>query len=112
MGEVALLFADAGLITIVSFISPYRSDRECIRAMIGRGRFVEVYLDVAVDVCEERDVKGLYKRARAGDIGEFTGVSAPYEPPAAPEVSLKTDQLTVAESVTVIHDYLHEHELV
>lgn len=107
VGEVAKLFADAGLICITAFISPYRADREMVRKMIEPGRFVEVYLDVPLEVCEKRDVKGLYAKARAKQIEEFTGISAPYEPPENPEIVLQTDKLSVSECVTKIIDYLH-----
>ncbi len=93
IGEVAGLFADAGVIAIASFISPYRADRARAREVAGDGRFVEVYLDVPLDVCEQRDPKGLYAKARAGEIADFTGVSAPYEAPDAPELTLDTSAL-------------------
>lgn len=106
IGEVAKLFADAGIICITAFISPYRSDRELVRKMMNGEKFVEVYVDAPLDVCEERDPKGLYAKARAGEIKEFTGISAPYEAPDNPEVILKTDKLTVAESAGKIIEYL------
>jgi bifunctional enzyme CysN/CysC len=106
VGEVAKLFADAGIICITAFISPYRSDRELVRRMVSAGEFVEVYINAPIEVCEQRDPKGLYAKARANKIKEFTGVSAPYEPPAGPELELHTDTLTVAESVARILDYL------
>jgi bifunctional enzyme CysN/CysC len=106
IGQVAALFADAGLICITAFISPYRSDRDLVRAMVPGGRFVEVHVNAPVEVCEQRDPKGLYAKARAGEIKEFTGVSAPYEAPLQPEVGLRTDQLTVAESVARLVEYL------
>ena len=89
-GEVAALFADAGLIVIAAFISPYRAGREAAREAIGAARFLEVFLDAPLAVCERRDPKGLYRRARAGEIAEFTGISAPYEPPEAPALTLDT----------------------
>ena len=106
IGEVAKLFADAGVICITAFISPYREDRDAIRRSLPPGQFVEVYLNVPVEVCEQRDTKGLYAKARAGKIREFTGVSAPYEPPANPEIELPTAQLTVGECVGRITDLL------
>ena len=90
IGEVAKLFADAGTIVMTAFISPYRADRDQARALIAEDRFVEVFVDCPLDVCEERDTKGLYKKARAGEIKEFTGISAPYEPPLNPEVTVNT----------------------
>jgi bifunctional enzyme CysN/CysC len=106
IGQVAALFADAGLICITAFISPYRSDRDMVRQMASPDRFVEVYVNAPVEVCEQRDPKGLYAKARAGEIKEFTGVSAPYEAPLHPELELRTDQLTVAEAVARIVEYL------
>jgi bifunctional enzyme CysN/CysC len=106
IGEVAKLFADAGLIVITAFISPYRADRELVRSLLREGRFFEIYVNAPLEVCEERDPKGLYLKARANQIKEFTGISAPYEPPTAPELELHTDQLTVSESVTKILDRL------
>ncbi len=92
IGEVAKLFTDAGAITVTAFISPYREDRDRVRAIMDDGDFVEVYVCAPLEVCEERDPKGLYKKARAGQIPEFTGISAPYEEPAKPELTLHTDQ--------------------
>jgi bifunctional enzyme CysN/CysC len=107
VGEVAKLFVDAGIICITAFISPYRSDRDLVRAIIPDGQFVEVFVNAPLEVCEQRDVKGLYAKARAQEIKEFTGISAPYEPPAQPELELRTDQLTIQESVAKILEYLH-----
>jgi bifunctional enzyme CysN/CysC len=107
VGEVAKLFADAGIICITAFISPYRADRDLARKMLEPGRFIEVHVNAPVEVCEKRDPKGLYAKARANMIKEFTGVSAPYEAPIEPELVLRTDKLSVAESVAKILDYLH-----
>ena len=90
VAEVARLMNDAGLIAIAAFISPYRADREMARDIVGAERFAEVYLDASLEICERRDTKGLYRRARSGEIAEFTGISAPYEPPEAPELVLDT----------------------
>jgi bifunctional enzyme CysN/CysC len=106
VGQVASLMADAGLICVTAFISPYRSDRQLVRKMVKPGQFVEVHVHAPVEVCEQRDPKGLYAKARAGEIREFTGVSAPYEPPLEPEIVLHTDKLSVAESVARILDHL------
>ena len=106
IGEAAKLFADAGIICITAFISPYRSDRETVRKIMAPGQFVEVYVNAPIEICEERDPKGLYAKARAHQIKDFTGVSAPYEPPLQPELEVRTDQLSVAESVARIFDYL------
>jgi bifunctional enzyme CysN/CysC len=108
VGETAKLFAEAGHICITAFISPYRSDREMVRQILEPGKFVEVYVNAPLRVCEERDPKGLYAKARANQIKDFTGVSAPYEAPEHPELELPTDQLTVAESVARIIEYLHQ----
>ena len=89
IGEVAALFADAGLIVITAFISPYRADRDRIRAA-HPGLFCEVYINAPLEVCEARDTKGFYKRARAGEIKEYTGISSPYEPPRSPELEIRT----------------------
>jgi bifunctional enzyme CysN/CysC len=107
VGETAKLFADSGIICITAFISPYRSDRELVRSMLPTGQFIEVYVNAPLEVCEARDPKGLYARARANEIKEFTGVSAPYEAPDHPEIELRTDQGTVEESVTRLIDYLN-----
>ncbi|HUH00382.1 MAG TPA: adenylyl-sulfate kinase [Kofleriaceae bacterium] len=106
VGEAAALFADAGVIAIAGFISPYEQGRERARDRAGASCFIEVYLDVPVSVCEERDPKGLYKKARAGEIPNFTGVSAPYEAPADPELRLDTAALDVEECVDQIVEYL------
>ena len=102
IGEVAKLFHDACTVTIVAFISPYREDREKARSMLADGHFIEVFVDCPLVVCEKRDPKGLYKKARSGEIREFTGVSAPYEPPLKPEVHLHTDIESVDEAVAKI----------
>jgi bifunctional enzyme CysN/CysC len=101
-GEVAKLFADAGIICITAFISPYRSDRDLARGIAPPGRFLEVYLSAPVEVCEQRDPKGLYAKARRGEIKEFTGISAPYEVPLKPELELHTDQCNVGECISLI----------
>lgn len=106
IGEVAKLFADAGVICITAFISPYREDRDMVRKLLPEGKFVEVFVNAPLDICEQRDPKGLYAKARAKEIKEFTGISAPYEAPAKPELELRTDQLTVGESVARILEYL------
>ncbi|NDF13435.1 MAG: adenylyl-sulfate kinase [Proteobacteria bacterium] len=90
IGEVAKLFVDAGVVVLAAFISPYRSDREIVRSIMRPGDFNEVYCQCPLEVCEQRDLKGLYKKARAGEISNFTGISAPYEAPLAPEVAVNT----------------------
>jgi adenylylsulfate kinase len=90
IGEMAKLFMEAGVIVLTAFISPYREDRERVRGLVEHGDFLEIYCDTAIEICEARDVKGLYKKARAGKIGEFTGISSPYEIPAKPELTVST----------------------
>ena len=106
IGEVARLFTDAGVINTTAFISPYREDRDRARAIQKSGDFIEVYVRASVDACEQRDTKGLYAKARAGQIPEFTGISAPYEEPAKPEVVVDTESQSVEESLAVILAYL------
>jgi adenylyl-sulfate kinase len=106
VGEVAKLFADAGVICITAFISPYRADRDMVRKIMPTGRFIEVFVNAPLEVCEKRDPKGLYAKARAKEIKEFTGISAPYEAPEHPEIELRTDQLTVPESVARVLEHL------
>jgi adenylylsulfate kinase len=105
IGEVCRLFQDAGLVALTAFISPYATDRDAVRAMHPADRFVEVYVDTPLDVCESRDVKGLYAKARAGEIPEFSGVSAPYEPPLDPELTIDTVQPLV-ECVALVVEYI------
>ena len=90
IGEMAKLFMEAGVIVLTAFISPYRADRGRVRGLVEHGNFLEIYCDTPIEICETRDVKGLYKKARAGQIGEFTGISSPYEDPAKPELTVNT----------------------
>ncbi|MFW6084512.1 MAG: adenylyl-sulfate kinase [Gemmatimonadota bacterium] len=107
IGEVARLFVDAGAIVLTAFISPYRADRDRIRAAVeDPGDFVEVFVDCPLEVCEERDPKGLYEKARSGEIPEFTGISAPYEAPERPEICVDTDELSVEEAADRVVEYL------
>ncbi|SDJ02607.1 adenylyl-sulfate kinase [Natribacillus halophilus] len=106
IGEVAHLFVKAGTIVSTAFISPYESDRAKARALLPEGRFIEVFVDCPLETCEERDPKGLYKKARAGEIPSFTGINAPYEPPRQPEVTLKTGEGTGEENVKELVDKL------
>ena len=108
VGELAALYADAGMIVITAFISPYRADRQGARRAAGQGddkRFHEIYLSASIEVCEGRDPKGLYKKARLGEIPDFTGVSAPYETPENPELVIDTGVLTVADSLDLLVGY-------
>jgi adenylylsulfate kinase len=102
IGEVGRLFADAGFITLTSFVSPYRQDRDHVRGLMAPGDFVEVFIDTPLELCEQRDPKGLYKKARAGQIPNFTGVSDPYEPPENPELVIHTAQCTPQEAALQI----------
>ena len=106
VGEVAKLLMEAGVIALTAFISPYRADRERVRGLVAHGDFVEIYCDTPIEICEKRDVKGLYKKARAGQIGEFTGISSPYEAPDNPELILNTGDATVEECVQGVLEML------
>jgi adenylylsulfate kinase len=108
VAEVAKLFTDCGVLVVTSFISPYRADRDAARALFAPGDFVEVHVSTALETCEARDPKGLYKKARAGQIPEFTGISAPYEAPERPELVLDTGSLSVEESVGALLRFLEE----
>jgi adenylylsulfate kinase len=108
IGEMVKLFLDAGVIALTAFISPFRADRERVRELLGEGDFIEVYVGCSVEECERRDVKGLYRRARAGEIPNFTGISSPYEAPEAPKVVLETDRHSVNECVEQLVEYLEE----
>jgi adenylylsulfate kinase len=112
IGEVAKLFSDAGLVAVTAFISPYRADRDQVRAIMEPGDFIEVFVDCPVKVCEQRDVKGLYKKARAGEIKEFTGISAPYEAPSKPEMVIETSGQSVEKSALQILAYLERQGIV
>jgi len=109
IGEVARLFVDAGVVVLAAFISPYREDRDRVRALFGPEDFIEIYLNCPLATCEERDPKGLYKKARAGVLPEFTGIDSPYQEPLAPELTLDTGTMGVRESVRRIARYLKQH---
>ncbi len=111
IGEVSKLFLDAGMIVIVAFISPYCTDRDKARHMIDAGRFIEVFVDCPIEVCEKRDPKGLYAKARNGEIADFTGISAPYELPQNPEIHLKTDQMNITQCIEEILNYLRQQNV-
>ncbi len=108
IGEVAKLFTDTGVIVLTAFISPYRDDRDQVREIMADGDFLEVHISADVEACEKRDVKGLYKKARAGEIPNFTGISAPYEAPEKPEVVLDTGTQSVDESVAQLLGFLQD----
>lgn len=112
IAEIAKLFREAGVITLSAFISPYREDRQLARDLAGDDDFIEVFVDASLDACEERDPKGLYKKARAGQIPEFTGISAPYEAPESPELHIRTDQHSVEQCAEMVLTYLREKKLI
>ncbi|MEX2353826.1 MAG: adenylyl-sulfate kinase [Gammaproteobacteria bacterium] len=106
IGEVSNLLMQAGVISLSAFISPFIKDRQIVRDLVGDGEFIEIFCNAPLEVCEKRDVKGLYKKARAGEIPEFTGISSPYEVPVNPEITLDTNTLNVDECVVQIVRYL------
>jgi len=108
IGEVAKLFTEANIITIAAFVSPYREDRDNVRKLLNQGEFIEIYVRCSLEVCETRDTKGLYKKARAGEVKNFTGISAPYEEPLNPELTIDSSRLSVEGSARVILHYLEE----
>ena len=112
ISEVSRLFADAGLIVLVSFISPFRSEREMARSLLEAGEFVEIFVDTPLDICEQRDPKGLYVKARAGEIANFTGIDSNYEAPTDPELRLDTTKLSVDASTSEIIEYLRNKGIV
>jgi len=112
IGEVAHLFSQAGIIVMTAFISPYRADRDIARKLNKEGEFLEIYCRCSLDECERRDTKGLYKKARAGQIPEFTGISAPYEEPEKPELILDTDKEPVKESAAKVIAYLEDKGII
>lgn len=113
IGELANILRDCGIINIVAFISPYRADRQIARDLASNdGSFIEVFVDCPLSVCEERDPKGLYKKAKDGLIKEFTGISAPYEPPINPEIHLHTDRMPASQCVSDILQYLRVSKLI
>jgi len=112
VGEMAKLFLEGGVIALTAFISPFRSDRTRVRSLVPHGDFIEIYCRCAVEICEERDVKGLYKRARTGEIKDFTGISSPYEEPAKAELVVDTGSLPLDESVENVIAFLRERGVI
>lgn len=106
IGEVSKLFVDAGLVVLTAFISPFRSDRDRVRAIVEADEFAEIFVNCPIQICEQRDIKGLYKKARAGEIADFTGISSPFEPPPNPELEIKTDQFSIDKSVDKVVNYI------
>ena len=112
IGEVSKLFADAGLIVLSAFISPFNSDRRLVRKLFPAGEFIEVFMDASLETCESRDPKGLYQKARSGEIKQFTGIDSPYEVPAHPELRLDTSRMSVDDCVDALVAYLLEREMI
>jgi adenylylsulfate kinase len=108
IGEVAKLFVDAGIVVLTAFISPYRKDRKFVRNLVDKDEFIEIYVKCPIEVCERRDVKGLYEKARRGIIKQFTGIDDPYEEPEDPEIVVETDRMSVDECVNKILKYLFD----
>lgn len=112
IGEMSRLFLDAGIISLTAFISPFRKDRGFVRNLVGKNRFIEVYCSCPIEVCETRDVKGLYKRARAGEIKDFTGISSPYEEPESPELTLNTGNTSLDECAEQVLGLLAQRSII
>ncbi len=109
IAEIAALFLDAGVVVIVACISPYKKDRDVAKSIIGENNFIEVHVNAPLEVCELRDVKGLYKKARKGEIKNFTGITAPYEIPTCPSIEINTDSVSIHDSVHEVLKYLKKH---
>jgi adenylylsulfate kinase len=112
IGEVTKLMMEAGVITMAAFISPFREDRNLVRKLLPRGCFIEVYCEASLEICESRDVKGLYKRARSGEIKNYTGIDSPYEEPNSPELIVNTEKESLDESVSKVIDLLKAHSII
>ncbi|MCF6436411.1 MULTISPECIES: adenylyl-sulfate kinase [Pseudoalteromonas] len=112
VGELSKLMADAGLVVLTAFISPFRAERDMVRELLADGEFIEVFLDTPLDVCEQRDPKGLYKKARAGEIKHFTGIDSDYQVPSNPEVRLDTSKNTLQQSVEQLVEYLKTRNII
>ncbi len=112
IAEVSRLFVDSGIVVLAAFISPYREDRVFVRKIVGTEHFFEVFVKCDLDVCEKRDPKGLYKKARAGIIKNYTGIDAPYEEPENPDIVIETDKLNVEESVEMVLKFLEEKKFI
>jgi|TARA_B100001559_G_scaffold320171_1_gene331537 adenylylsulfate kinase len=111
IGEMSKLFVDAGLIVVTAFISPFKAERQLVRDLVGKGEFFEVFMSTPLETCEERDPKGLYKKAREGKIKNFTGIDSEYEPPENPEVTLDTSTMTVEECVDRVISHLKDNQI-
>jgi adenylylsulfate kinase len=106
IGEVSKLFVDAGIVVLTAFISPFRSHRDKVRTLVAEEEFIEVFVDCPLEICENRDVKGLYKKARSGEITDFTGISSPFEPPVKPELIVETAHASEQDSIRLIYDFI------
>ncbi len=106
IGEVSKLFVDAGIVVLTAFISPFKSDRAMVRSLVEADEFVEVFVDCPIEICEQRDVKGLYKKARAGEISDFTGISSPFENPEHPEITIPTSACTIEDAAKLITNHV------
>lgn len=111
IGEIAKLFVDSGLIVSSAFISPFQEDRAIVRSMFENQEFIEIFLNCPIQVCEDRDPKGLYKKARQGEIPDFTGITSPYEAPVLPEIIIETNKSTIEQSILQIFDYLRKKKI-
>ena len=112
IGEVSKLFVQAGVVVLSAFVSPYRRDRDAVRALVENGEFIEVFVDAPLEVCEQRDVKGLYKKAREGVIKGFTGIDDPYEAPLNPEITIKTAETSLEDGANILVAYLREKNVI
>ena len=112
IGEMAKLFIDAGVIALTAFISPFKADRDIVKNLVNPEDFIEIYCQCDLGVCEDRDVKGLYKKARAGEIGDFTGISSPYEEPESADLVIRTDTLSLEDSIQAVLNLLHERKII
>jgi adenylyl-sulfate kinase len=112
IGETSKLFVDSGLIVLTAFISPFRLDRQMVRDLVNQYEFIEVHISTPIDVCEDRDPKGLYKKARAGQIKNFTGIDSEYEEPASPEITVNTAELDIDQCANLVIDYLKQKQMI
>ncbi len=112
IGEVSKLFLDAGIIVLTAFVSPFRVDRDNARALVGKNDFIEIFCSADLDICETRDTKGLYAKARSGDIKDFTGISSPYEEPQSPELKIDTGNIDIDECVDMVINFLIKQEII
>ncbi|MFC1580597.1 adenylyl-sulfate kinase [Thermodesulfobacteriota bacterium] len=112
IGEMTKLFVDAGIIAITAFISPYRADRQSVRALVGENSFIEVFVDCPVDICEKRDQKGIYAKARSGAIKDFTGISAPYQPPNDPSLVIRSNEVEAIQAAIDVMDFIKRQKII